>query len=209
MDNKKLFVSVYNNINRDGADRLLAHLENGGFFDDPASARNHMNKPGGLCEHSLNVYRRLRWLCEAEGMKNKDFAVPSVETIAIAGLLHDVCKMGTYKLEPRNQKSYDLEKVKKANKYQIKHDAMGDFIWETVEIYTNDDPFPFGHGEKSVYIIQSFMPLMPDEAFAIRYHMSSWQDGEKSGASAAFKMFELAMLLHMADEFATFVDEKE
>ena len=209
MDTKEQFVSAYKLISRDGADRLFNHLENGGFFEDPASAKKHMSKPGGLCEHSLNVYRRLRWLCEAEAMKNMEFKAPSVETIAIVSLLHDVCKMGTYRTEYKNQKNYDPEKVSRASRYQVKRDTLGAFVWETVPGYSFDDPFPYGHGEKSVYIIQSYMKLLPEEGFAIRYHMGPWNDGEKNGANAAFTMYELALLLHMADEFATFVDEKD
>ena len=39
--------------------------------------------------------------------------------------------------------------------------------------------------------------------------MGAWNDGEKQNAGKAFEMYELALPLHMADELATFVDEKE
>lgn len=206
---KDEFLAIYNAlIVRPGADELLSYLEVSGFFEDPASAKHHLNKQGGLCEHSLNVYRRLKWLCDMEEIQNPKFLRPSDESIAIVGLLHDLCKAGTYKKEPKNQKTYDPEKVSAAQKYQIKHDSNGDFIWETVMGYSNDDPFPYGHGEKSVHIIRGFMQLSREEAFAIRFHMGSWNDGEKQNAGKVFEMYELALLTHMADEFATFVDEK-
>lgn len=207
---KKEFISIFGSeVQRAGVVGLLTWLEKSSFYDDPASARYHMNKPGGLCEHSLNVYKRLKWLCEAESANNPKFEMPSGESIAIVGLLHDLCKTGTYKSEPKNRKTYDADKVSAAPRNQVKHDSLGDYIWESVIGYTNDDPMPYGHGEKSVYMIQQFMKLTHEEAFAIRFHMGSWNDGEKNNASKAFEMYELALLLHMADEFATFVDERE
>ena len=203
---KDEFLRAFATITRPGADRLLVYLEECGFFEDPASARHHLNIPGGLCQHSLNVYRRLSWLCEAEMVRNPNFH-PNVESIAIVSLLHDLCKAGTYRMEAKNRKCYDADKVKAAGR-NVKHDSVGDFVWESTVGYANDDPFPFGHGEKSVFLIQRFMELSDEEALAIRYHMGSWNDGEKGNASSAYKMNELAMLLHMADEFATFVDEE-
>ena len=129
------------------------------------------------------------------------------ETIAICGLLHDICKVGCYKSEPKNQKTYDPEKVKKAQKWQIKHDALGDFIWETVMGYKFDEDFVYGHGEKSVYIVSAFMKLTREEAVAIRFHMGPWQDGEKQNAGKAFEQCSIAALLHIADMMATYLDE--
>ena len=196
------------NIQRDGADDLLAYLLSSDFFDAPASTRFHLSQPGGLCLHSIHVYERLRKLCQDEALRSgSDFNMPSHETIAIVGLLHDLCKVGVYHLEPKNQKTYDPQKVAAAQKYQVKHDGMGDFIWETVNGYKFDDPIPYGHGEKSVYIISSFMKLSQEEAFAIRSHMGAWQHGEESNAAAAFDKFPLALLAHLADAMATNLDE--
>ena len=207
---KERFLEIYKeNIKREGADALLEYLEKSGFFSAPASSRHHLAEPGGLCKHSVHVYERLSALVGMEVMYNQDFAPPSDETIAIVALLHDLCKIGCYKKEPKNQKTYDPEKVAAAQKWQVKHDDLGDFVWETVLGYTFDDPMPYGHGEKSAYIVNGFMKLTREEAFAIRFHMGAWNDGEKQNASKAFEMYELAILLHMADELATFVDEKE
>lgn len=207
---KDKFIELYNqHITRPGADKLLSWLESDGFFTDPASAKHHLNYPGGLCEHSIHVFERLQTLCAAEAARNSSFVMPGMETLAIVSLLHDVCKVGCYKQEPKNQKTYDPEKVGKAQHWQIKHDDLGDFIWETVLGYTFDDQMPYGHGEKSVYIISGFMHLSREEAFAIRYHMGPWQDGEKQNAGKAFEMYPLAMLVHMADMMATYLDERE
>lgn len=207
---KEEFIKIYKDtIKRDGADKLLAWLEGSSFFDDPASTKHHLSEPGGLCEHSLNVYRRLKWLIEAQSELDITYAGISDETIAICGLLHDLCKVGCYQKEPKNQKTYDSEKVARAQRYQVKHDELGDFVWETVVGYKFDDPMPYGHGEKSVYIVSSFMKLTREETFAIRYHMGPWADGEARDASKAFELYPLALFTHFADMAATKLDEKE
>ena len=207
---KDKFLSIYEEqITRPGADKLLAWLKTTDFFEAPASTKYHLNRPGGLVEHSVHVYERLRALCDFEASGNPDFEAPTLETMAIIGLLHDVCKIGVYHQEPKNQKTYDPEKVAAASRYQIKHDDLGDFVWETVLGYSFDDLLPYGHGEKSVYIISGFMKLTREEAFAIRYHMGPWPDGEKNNAGKAFGQFPLALLAHLADMQATYIDEAE
>ena len=58
--NKKAFLELYNQkITREGAAELLKYLCGSDFFTAPASSRFHSNVEGGLCAHSLNVYRRL------------------------------------------------------------------------------------------------------------------------------------------------------
>ena len=164
-------------------------------------------------KHSVHVYERLRELYCNELARNSSGPViltdEEEETIAVCGLLHDVCKANVYKKEPKNQKSYDPEKVKRAQKWQIKHDELGDFIWESVMSYKFEDQRPYGHGEKSVYIVSGFMKLSREEAFAIRFHMGTWQDGEKQNVGNAFNMFPLAVMMHLADMQATYFDEKD
>lgn len=209
---KEKFIEIYRkNIQRQGSEDLLKWLEATDFFDAPASTRYHLNRPGGLVEHSINVYKRLRRLHSIEKYGDlSDMTVfPEAETIAIVGLLHDVCKVDVYRREPKNQKTYDLEKVAAAQDWQVKHDAGGDFIWETVMGYRADDQLPYGHGEKSVYIISGFMRLTREEAFAIRYHMGPWQKGEEQNAGKAFERFPMALLTHLADMQATYIDEAE
>lgn len=107
----------------------------------------------------------------------------------------------------RNQKTYDPEKVAAAESWKVKQDGGGAFIWETVPTYEINEKLVFGHGEKSVFILQQFMSLSVDEATAIRYHMSSWQEGEARAAGDTFRRNPLAFFLHVADEAATFIDE--
>ena len=113
----------------------------------------------------------------------------SEETLAIAALLHDVCKTNFYKLGTRNVKE--------------------DGVWKSVPSYSIEDKLPYGHGEKSVYIISGYMRLTRDEAFAIRYHMGfagAGQD-EKLNVGSAFEMFPLAFALSTADMEATYFIE--
>ena len=43
---------------------------------------------------------------------------------------------------------------------------------------------PYGHGEKSVYLIERFMRLKTDEAIAIRWHMGGFDDAVRGGSFA-------------------------
>ena len=210
MDNKDLwkleFLSIYkkNVINRPGSEEVLKWLETSDFFDAPASTKYHLAVPGGLCRHSINVYARLKGLLQYAYGDNCPY---SEETIAIVALLHDVCKVDCYRPTWKNQKTYDLEKVEAAERWQVKRDAGGAFIWESVAGYEYDEKFIYGHGEKSVYLICNLMDLSNEEAVAIRFHMGPYQDGEKQNAGKAFAQFPLAFWLHMADSAATFIDE--
>lgn len=204
------FKEIYSsNITREGSRSLLQYLETtSNFFQDPASTRFHLSAPGGLVVHSINVYERLKWLCEVEKKhQNLESPIASDESICIVSLLHDLCKADTYTTQPKNFKNYDTAVVHSAPTFQVKHDSHGDFIWDTKMEYVKLDKFPFGHGEKSVYLIQKFMKLTDEEALAIRYHMGSWNSAEASDAGTVFGKYPLAFLLHVADEYATFVDE--
>ena len=110
------------------------------------------------------------------------------ETLAIAALLHDICKVNIYKPGTRNVK-----------------DESG--TWKSVPTYTFEDKLPYGHGEKSVYIISGYMKLTREEAFAIRYHMGFSSTDDERNVGAAFEMFPLAYALSVADSEAAFFIE--
>lgn len=195
-------------IHHPGADKLLEWLDSTDFYSAPASTRFHLAREGGLVIHSIHVQQRLALLCKDEyGSGQID-----TESIAICGLLHDVCKANVYQQEPKNRKTYDPEKVAAAEPWQVKHDALGDFIWETVMGYRFEDDLPYGHGEKSVYIISAFMKLSREEAMAIRWHMGFSNNDFKAGGysvGSAFEKYPLALLTHIADLQATYLDEVE
>ena len=190
---KEKFVKIYKeNITREGADKLLEYLlsDKSDFFTAPASTRFHGSYPGGLVEHSINVYECLKDYLSRQRTKelyNMDF---SDETIAIVSLLHDICKVNIYKPGTRNVK-----------------DENG--VWKQVPTYTFDDKMPYGHGEKSVYIINGYMRLTRDEAFAIRFHMGFTGVEDVGTVSNAFEMFPLAFALSTADSEATYYLEAD
>ncbi len=183
---KEEFLSIYNeNIKRDGADNFLNYLLKTDFFTAPASTRFHGSHEGGLLEHSLNVYHCLKDYLERDRTKQLYRMNYSEETIALCALLHDVCKVNFYKTDYRNAKNERGE-------------------WEKVPYYTIDDTLPYGHGEKSVYIISGFMRLTREEAFAIRYHMGFSGVEDKNSIGKAFEMFPLAFALSVADMEASY-----
>ena len=95
---KEKFIEIYNeNIKRAGADKLLEYLQTTDFFDAPASTRFHLSRPGGLVEHSIHVYERLKKLYMDNPLEAQFPWMTDVEdeTIAICGLLHDVCARRT------------------------------------------------------------------------------------------------------------------
>ena len=193
MTNQERFLKIYKEkITREGADKLLDFLVNGSdFFTAPASTRYHGAYEGGLLEHSLNVYDCLCDILARPRMKELYGVEYSEESIAIASLLHDLCKVNFYKTSYRNAK-----------------DETGK--WVSVPYYTIEDNLPYGHGEKSAYIVSAYMRLTRDEAFAIRYHMgfSNAMSGEEtSNVGRALEMFPLAFATCCADMEATFLME--
>ncbi len=184
---KERFIEIFKTkIKREGADKLLDYLMSSAsdFFTAPASARFHSSYEGGLMEHSLNVYDCLCMYMNSERAKTLGFNY-SEESIAIVSLLHDLCKVGVYKKGFRNVK-----------------DEKG--AWQRVDTFEYDDQLPYGHGEKSVYIISGYMRLTREEAFAIRYHMGYSSTEDARNVSTAFEMFPLAFALSVADSEATY-----
>ncbi len=182
---KDKFIKAYNEaITRQGAKELLAWItDKTDFFKAPASSKFHNAFEGGLAEHSLNVYNAM--------IDRYNNGKPD-ESFAIAALLHDLCKAEFYKVSQRN----------------VKNETTGQ--WEKVNYYTIDDKFPFGHGEKSVFLIERFMRLKIDEAIAIRWHMGGFDDAARGGSFAingAFEKYPLAVKLHIADIEATYLIE--
>lgn len=173
------------NVARTGIDKLLEWLAGTDFYTAPASTRFHGACEYGLVMHSLNVYHVMtsRWLEDGD----------SLESFTLVSLLHDLCKANYYKPGFRN----------------VKNDETGQ--WEKVPSYSVRDAFPYGHGEKSVYLIERFVRLKPAEAVAIRWHMGGFDDAVRGGSfaiSEAYDQFPLAVKLHLSDLEATYLLEK-
>lgn len=189
---KNEFISIFKqNIKREGADKLLDYLIKSDFFTAPASSRFHNNFEGGLCLHSINVYNRFKKLVVSEYGENYTNVV-SDETLAICALLHDICKVDFYTVEMRNVKV--------------------DGTWVQKPFYAIKDALPYGHGEKSVYIISGFIKLTREEALAINWHTGGFDLRVKGGSyslAEAYYTYPLALIFHLADMQASYLDENK
>lgn len=194
------FLAVYNrSVNRrEGAVAMLKWLENEtDFFTAPASSKHHLAKPGGLVIHSLNVWRRLREITvrdmtdrNAPGVRQLSEA--EEETVAILGLLHDVCKADVY---------HKADPFKAAIEGRL----------ATMAPYEFRDPFPLGHGEKSLFLLTRHMALTEEEALAIRWHMGAYDDAVKGGSRSmneAMNLTPWVWRLQEADMCAAWIDER-
>ncbi len=189
-NSKEKFIEIYKtNIKREGADALLEFLEKSDFFKAPASTKFHSAYEGGLMVHSINAYNRFLKLVKME--YGEDYSkIISDESIAICGLLHDICKVNYYKVDYRNVKE------------------NGE--WVSKPYYTVEDTLPYGHGEKSVYIISGFMKLTREEAMIINWHMGAFDKRVAGGSYSiadAFYKYPNAVLFHIADLECTYLDE--
>lgn len=150
MTHKEEFISIYNKyINRAGSKELLDWMQKTDFFTAPASTKYHCACECGLVMHSVSVFNTLM-------EKHFDEEKDNAESFAIAALLHDLCKAQFYKVSTRN----------------VKNEQTGQ--WEKQPFYAVEDSFPYGHGEKSVFLIERFMRLKIEEAMAIRWHMGGY-----------------------------------
>ncbi len=191
LEAKEKFLTIAKqNIKRDGIDKLLEYLEKTDFFVAPASTKFHSAFDGGLCEHSLNVFNR--YVQNLKKEYGEDWQnVMSLESATIIALFHDICKVDYYKK--------DLKNVKE------------DGAWVQKPYYRVEDSLPYGHGEKSVYIINGFLRLTREEAMAINWHMGGFDSrvrGGFYGLDEVFYAYPTAVIFHLSDIEATYLDEK-
>lgn len=193
MSYKEKFIEIYNaKIKRQGAKELLAWLEKTDFFTAPASTKYHGSIEEGLVMHSLNVYEMFHEEVLNRAKRYSGYEIlddTEEEKVAICALLHDLCKVNFYQKAYRNQKDNDGN-------------------WHKVAYYTIDNQFCYGHGEKSVWLIQRFMKLTTEESVIIRWHMGGFDDSVKGGSydlSGAWIKYPLGMLLHTANLKATYL----
>ncbi|MCL2580244.1 MAG: HD domain-containing protein [Oscillospiraceae bacterium] len=192
-EHKDRLLAIYGEqITREGADKLLEYLTSNAcdFFTAPASQRYHGSYEGGLLEHSLNVYDCLTAYLARERVQKLYGMDYDPESVAICALFHDICKVNCYKPGFRNVK-----------------DENGK--WQQVSSYDYEDKLPYGHGEKSVYILSGFIRLSREEAFAIRYHMGFSGIEDKRNIGEALERFPLAFALNVADMEATYFLESK
>lgn len=191
---RQRFIEILEATGRENINYVIEDLDSWGFFTAPASSQGHYAYPGGLLDHSLNVYDA--------AMNTREWVVrerPDLEgqlpadSIAIAALLHDVCKADFYELV-RKKKRNEIGTYEEVETYEIR-----------------DERFPVGHGEKSVILLlQSGLDLNDEEIYAIRWHMGPWnlsRDDERFYRQAG-KLTPLQSLIHSADTIASAILER-
>lgn len=153
---------------------------------NPATVANNRNNP---VNPNMAALMALKQSLKAEQSQNP--APLNPESIAIASLFHDLCKVNFYRMEFRNQKI--------------------DGEWQQMPFYTIQEQFPYGgHGSKSVFMVERFLKLKPEEAVAINCHMG-FSDGNSSTVLTVGKSYEaypLAWVIHVADEAAAYLVER-
>ena len=181
-ESREAFAKALTVIDREGIDKLIDWLETTDFYKAPASSMFHGNYTGGLVDHTLHVYEELKKLC--------DFYCPekyTEETVAIVALFHDLCKVNFYIESTRN----------------VKDERTGQ--WHKVPFYKKQETNPIGgHGSKSMFLVMHHMHLTDIEAAAINCHMGPWDKQDYGNPGDVYENNELAWLLHVADERATY-----
>lgn len=93
---KDEIIAELQKVKRDGMSEFITWLiEDTDFFTAPCSSKHHLNRDGGLIEHSWNVFQLLKIKNEQLGLGYDE------ESIIICGLLHDICKVNFYSKNPR------------------------------------------------------------------------------------------------------------
>lgn len=179
---KNTIIEVLQNTKREGIDKLIAYMEENGFFVAPCSSEYHLCCEGGLAKHSLNVYVYAKKLADDIGVE-----IPA-ESLAIAALLHDLGKMGGY-----GKPNY-VENVLKSGK-----------VSEAKPYRTNPDLLYKPHEARSVDIAKMFIALTEEEDHAIYYH-----NGKYTHIGYDLHETKLQCIVHWADLWVSrFVEVEE
>ena len=152
MTNKERFKEIFiSQVTRPGAADLLAWLGTTDFFEAPASTRFHGAYPGGLVEHSLNVYYAL--------LGQSTIREYGGESIAVVALLHDVCKTGYYRRERDGKYSVKDQLAEAARAAKItgkEFDSLGEY-----EYYIGTVAPKVARGEIVEWEAHPCFPLFP------------------------------------------------
>lgn len=180
MDNKTEIINLWTSVKRQNIELFIKWLEGSDFFTAPSSIAQHGAYKGGLAIHTITVYKILQ-----DKIKMYPDLKIDQESVIICALGHDLCKVNFYGTGTRNVKDKETGK------------------WSEKVVYIIDDKFPYGHGEKSVSILQTFIPVKPIERLAIRWHMGPFEPNTMFfGYSQPFNQAldePLVCLLHTAD----------
>lgn len=194
--NKKEFSELLLSINREGIEDLAAYLEKTDFYNAPASVKYHNSVEGGLCDHSLNVYRNLTKLIDTFGFTDKF----NPDSVKLVSLCHDISKTNFYEFYLQNRKITE---------------PNGRYEWVQVGAYKireiEQRLVAGDHGFNSVFILNKYIKLTEPETVAILNHHSGMDaTGNVPGyISEIYNRYPLAFLLHLADYASICIDENK
>lgn len=196
-EHKKEIIDLLRSTKREGIDTIIEELEEDGFFTAPASSAHHSNYPGGLAQHSLNVFQ----MAERIGVALLGGAGYNEiqNSVIIITLLHDTGKVGDFEKEFYVPNMVQDGRPTKANPVQ-KYKQSDKKPWMRNPELTN-----VPHGIRSAVIIERYFELTEDEEYAIMYHDGLYEPSNV----AVIKGHEtpLLMILHWADFWASHVIE--
>jgi hypothetical protein len=152
------------------------------WLTSPASTKFHLNKEGGLLEHSVGVAETLLRFRETLALQISE------ESCVIVGLLHDVGKIGMPG-KPRY--------IKNDNEWEIKH--------RNTTYKVNPKEVYMGLAVRSLYLIAKYIPLSDSEAQAILYHDGQYVEGNRE---VAHREMPLTVLVHFADLWTSHIFEE-
>lgn len=201
---------ILNESEMDNSQNLfITHLINNlwefGFFNSPASIKYHGNYRCGLAEHSIGVlYYLLKFYHEFKDIR-ENF---SLFDIFIAGICHDLCKIGLYlevKIDPTsipNGMELDKEQprfVKNYNRRSLGHGEQSVWTFKNLEYLIKTNHQECENVEIKFEVIE-----------AIRWHMgkydiSNYGDSEFDKAKRNNK---LVLLTHYADDLTSSWDNR-
>ena len=182
---EELFLST----GRQGMDGLLAEMDGMGFYTAPCSTQYHLAYPGGLLEHSLNVYELMDRL--------SSILYPEVDksSVIICALLHDLGKAGQF-----GKPNYVVNMLKGRGKNAEPYQSP------TKPYIGNPELMYIDHEVRSIQIAGRYIKLTEDENWAILMHNGMYGNFKYQIQG---KETPLYLLLHMADMWASRVVEKE
>lgn len=198
MERKERIENLLMPIRREGMDKLLAWMEENGFYQMPCSGGNHLAKEGGLAEHSLNVLGIMQdmsfLLCNGQdGLSKED-----QDAIYICALLHDLGKCGDYG-KPGYIPNMLKGRATKANPEPEPYQSP------SKPFKVNDELSAVDHEIRSVKIASKYISLTEEEELAILWHNGLYGNFKYQISG---KETPLYLLLHFADMWASRVTEK-
>jgi 23S rRNA maturation-related 3'-5' exoribonuclease YhaM len=185
MNNK--IIELLKSTERKGIDGLINRMSNEiGFFTAPCSGQYHGCKPGGLAEHSFNVYRTMMEIADSDVI-NKHFE--GEFDIKIVSLLHDLGKASYHNKPNYVPNILNSGKVSESKPYE-----------------TNKDRLYIAHEIVSLQIASKYIELTEEEEFAILYHNGLYVS---TGRDIQGKERPLQQLLHFSDMWCSRFIEKD